>query len=170
MLDIGASSDKEVRELGIQIGDTIVPNTELTQLSEYRYSAKAWDNRYGCVIVEILELLCDVDVDIYVGANVQEEVGLRGAKPAAELIQPDVALVVDCSPANDIKGVNQLSGELGGGTLIRIKDGTMILQPEFRDYLIKLAEDNHIKYQYYISQAVQMVEKYTKLILVFQLQ
>ena len=53
--------------------------------------------------------------------------------------------------ANDIKGVNQLSGELGGGTLIRIKDGTMILQPEFRDYLIKLAEDNHINYQYYIS-------------------
>lgn len=154
LLDIGASSDEEVRELGIEIGDTIVPNTELTQLSEYRYSAKAWDNRYGCVIaIEILELLSDVelDVDLYVGANVQEEVGLRGAKPAAELIQPDVALVVDCSPANDIKGVNQLSGELGGGTLIRIKDGTMILQPEFRDYLIKLAEDNHINYQYYIS-------------------
>ena len=60
-------------------------------------------------------------------------------------------MVVDCSPANDIKGVNQLSGELGGGTLIRIKDGTMILQPEFRDYLIKLVEDNHINYQYYIS-------------------
>lgn len=97
LLDIGASSDEEVRELGIEIGDTIVPNTELTQLSEYRYSAKAWDNRYGCVIaIEILELLSDVelDVDLYVGANVQEEVGLRGAKPAAELIQPDVALVV----------------------------------------------------------------------------
>ena len=76
-----------------------------------------------CHTIEILELLSDVlDVDLYVGANVQEEVGLRGAKPAAELIQPDVALVVDCSPANDIKGVNQLSGELGGGTLIRIKD------------------------------------------------
>ena len=112
----------------------------MTQLSEYRYSAKAWDNRYGCVIaIEILELLSDVelDVDLYVGANVQEEVGLRGAK---QINSPDVALIVDCSPANDIKGVNQLSGELGGGTLIRIKDGTMILQPEFRDYLIKLVK------------------------------
>ena len=142
MLDIGASSDEEVRKLGIEIGDTIVPNTELTQLSEYRYSAKAWDNRYGCVIaIEILELLSDVelDVDLYVGANVQEEVGLRGAK-RFRINSPDVALIVDCSPANDIKGVNQLSGELGGGTLIRIKDGTMILQPEFRDYLIKLVK------------------------------
>ena len=37
------------------------------------------------------------------------------------------------------------------GTLIRIKDGTMILKPLFRDYLLKLAEENQIAYQYYIS-------------------
>ena len=81
-----------------------------------RYSAKAWDNRYGCVLaIEILELLKDVqlDVDLYVGANVQEEVGLRGAKAAAKQIDPDIAFVVDCSPANDIKGKQQLSGVLG---------------------------------------------------------
>ena len=58
MLDIGAESDKEVRSRGIEIGDTIVPFTPFTQLSEHRYSAKAWDNRYGCVLaIEILELL-----------------------------------------------------------------------------------------------------------------
>ena len=53
-------------------------------------------------------------------------------------------------PANDIKGKQQLSGVLGR-TLIRIKDGTMILKPLFRDYLLKLAEENQIAYQYYIS-------------------
>ena len=54
MLDIGAESDK-VRSRGIEIGDTIVPFTPFTQLSEHRYSAKAWDNRYGCVLaIEIL--------------------------------------------------------------------------------------------------------------------
>ncbi|MBI5972783.1 M42 family metallopeptidase [Staphylococcus caledonicus] len=154
MLDIGAESDNEVRERGIEIGDTIVPYAPFTQLTEHRFSAKAWDNRYGCVIaIEILELLKDVelDVDLYVGANVQEEVGLRGAKASAELIQPDVAFVVDCSPANDIKGKQQLSGELGKGTLIRIKDGTMILQPTFRDYLLNLTERYDINHQYYIS-------------------
>ena len=154
MLDIGASSQEEVRERGIEIGDTIVPDTSFTQLSEYRYIAKAWDNRYGCVLaIEILELLKDIelDVDLYVGANGQEEVGLRGAKAAAEQIKPDIAFVVDCSPANDIKGKQQLSGALGEGTLIRIKDGTMILKPRFRDYLLKLATENDIKHQYYIS-------------------
>lgn len=61
---------------------------------------KAWDNRYGCVItLELLEQLKDVtlDFDLYVGANVQEEVGLRGAEVAARLVDPDVAFVVDCS-------------------------------------------------------------------------
>ena len=97
-LDIGAQNEDEVRERGIDIGDTIVPHTPFTQLSEHRYSAKAWDNRYGCVLaIEILELLKDIelDVDLYVGANVQEEVGLRGAKASAEMIDPDVAFVRD---------------------------------------------------------------------------
>ena len=154
MLDIGASSIEEVRDRGIEIGDTIVPHTPFTQLSQFRYSAKAWDNRYGCVLaIEILELLKDteLDVDLYVGANVQEEVGLRGAKAAVTQIQPDIAFVVDCSPSNDIKGKQQLSGALGEGTLIRIKDGTMILKPSFRDYLLRLAEKYNISHQYYIS-------------------
>lgn len=51
-----------------------------------------------------------MDFDLYVGANVQEEVGLRGASAAAELIDPDAAFVVDCSPANDMKGKQNLSG------------------------------------------------------------
>lgn len=83
MLDIGASSQEEVRERGIEIGDTIVPDTSFTQLSEYRYIAKAWDNRYGCVLaIEILELLKDIelDVDLYVGANVQERSWIKRCK------------------------------------------------------------------------------------------
>ncbi|MCU5746135.1 M42 family metallopeptidase [Staphylococcus sp. SQ8-PEA] len=154
MLDIGETSDKAVRDRGIEIGDSIVPDTILTQLSEYRYTAKAWDNRYGCLIgIEILELLKDVelDVDLYVGANTQEEVGLRGARPSVELIDPDLAFVVDCSPANDIKGQQQLSGEIGKGTLIRIKDGTMLLSSNFRDYLLDLVKNYDIAHQYYIS-------------------
>ncbi|HDC3576772.1 TPA: peptidase M28, partial [Staphylococcus aureus] len=67
------------------------------------------------------------------------------------MIDPDVAFVVDCSPANDVKGNQPLSGELGKGTLIRIKDGTMILKPAFRDYLLKLVEAHDIEHQYYMS-------------------
>lgn len=154
LLDIGATSPEEVAERGIVIGDPIVPHTELIQLSEHRFAAKAWDNRYGCVIaIELLEQLKDVelDFDLYVGANVQEEVGLRGARVAANLIEPDIAFVVDCSPANDMKGRQGLSGVLGDGALLRIKDGTMLLKPAFKQFLIDVAETHNIKYQHYIS-------------------
>ncbi|NHM75480.1 M42 family metallopeptidase [Staphylococcus sp. 11007852] len=154
LLDIGAEDASEVYARGIAIGDSIVPNTELLQLSQYRYAAKAWDNRYGCVLaIEILEALHDVqlDFDLYVGANVQEEVGLRGAEAATQLIQPDVAFVVDCSPANDMKGKSGLSGELGAGALLRIKDGTMLLKPAFKSYLLDVANKHSVSYQHYIS-------------------
>ncbi|MBA8761944.1 M42 family metallopeptidase [Staphylococcus coagulans] len=154
LLDIGESSKEDVLKRGVQLGDPIVPHTELLQLSEHRYAAKAWDNRYGCVIgLELLEQLKDVDLDfdLYVGANVQEEVGLRGAEAAARLINPDVAFVVDCSPANDMKGRQGLSGVLGEGALLRIKDGTMLLKPAFKSYLQQVAAEHHIQYQHYIS-------------------
>ena len=155
MLDIGSESEEDVRARGIEIGDSIVPYSPFEQLSEHRFVGKAWDNRYGCLIgIELLEKLQDVelDFDLYVGANVQEEVGLRGAKAGAQLVDPDVAFVVDCSPANDLNGKqSNLSGELGGGTLIRIKDGTMLLKTAFRDYLLLLSEKYDIKHQYYIS-------------------
>ena len=63
----------------------------------------------------------------------KKKLDLEELKAAAKQIDPDIAFVVDC-PANDIKGKQQLSGVLEG-TLIRIKDGTMILKPLFRDYL-----------------------------------
>ena len=82
MLDIGASSSEEVRNQGCRGGRYNGSSHNNDSVVKNRYSAKAWDNRYGCVLaIEILELLKDVqlDVDLYVGANVQEEVGLRGS-------------------------------------------------------------------------------------------
>ena len=154
LLDIGADSKEEALEMGVNIGDSIVPNVQFEQLTENKLLAKAWDNRYGCLIaLEVLEALKDVELDcnLYIGANVQEEVGLRGAKASANLIQPDVAFVVDCSPANDMLGKKDDLGKLGEGTLLRIKDGTMILGKPMRDYLLQTADKHDVKYQYYLS-------------------
>lgn len=154
MLDIGAESKAMVLDMGVNIGDVIVPEVVFKQLTEHRYLCKAWDNRYGCtIIVDVMERLKNIELpyDLYIGANVQEEVGLRGAGPAANMIQPDVALVVDCSPANDMAGKESDNGKLGGGTLLRIIDRTMILKPSFKQLLIDIYEANKINYQYYQS-------------------
>ncbi|GGI40453.1 M42 family metallopeptidase [Mammaliicoccus stepanovicii] len=154
LLDVGAENKKQLQDMGINIGDTIVPRTDFEQLTENRILAKAWDNRYGCLVgIELLESLKnkELDVDLYVGANVQEEVGLRGASASVNLIKPDIALVVDCSPANDMKGHVGLSGALGEGVLVRILDRTMILSERMKEYLLNTIEENEIQYQYFQS-------------------
>lgn len=153
LLDVGAESKEQVLAMGIHIGDSIVPAVDFEQLTENRFLCKAWDNRYGCtIIVDLFEQLKDTDLpfDLYVGANVQEEVGLRGAGPSANMIKPDLAFVVDCSPANDTAGSNA-NGKLGEGTLVRIIDRTMILKPSFKQWLEEIYETNDIQHQYYTS-------------------
>lgn len=153
-IDIGASSEKEVRELGIREGAFVTPKTEFEQLTEHRLMAKAFDNRYGCVIItELLEELAneDLDCNLVVCATVQEEVGLRGATVAANMINPDLCLVVDCSPANDMDGNKNANGKLGEGFLVRLVDRTMVLRANLREKIVSLAEENDIKYQYFTS-------------------
>lgn len=62
----------------------ITPYSEFETLLNSNYlMAKAFDNRYGCALaVDVLDELKDTSVQVNVvsGANVQEEVGLRGAK------------------------------------------------------------------------------------------
>lgn len=153
-LDIGASSDKEVREWGIKEGDFVVPKTDFERLSNNRIMAKAFDNRYGCVLItELLEDLANIELDcnLVVCATVQEEVGLRGASIAANMINPDLCLVVDCSPANDMDGSVNANGKLGEGFLVRLMDRTMVLRANLREKIVNLADDNNIKYQYFTS-------------------
>jgi glutamyl aminopeptidase len=155
LLDVGADDKEEVEAMGILPGDSIVPDVKFEVMAnDKKLLAKSWDNRYGCLIgIEVLEQLKDVelDCDLYVGANVQEEVGLRGAKASSNLVKPDVAFVVDCSPANDMLGKKEDLGKIGGGTLLRLFDRTMILSKPMRDYFIETAHDNDVKYQYYHS-------------------
>lgn len=153
-IDLGASSREEVLAMGIREGAFVTPKTSFEQLTEHRFMTKAVDNRYGCVIItEIFEQFANVDLDInlVVCATVQEEVGLRGASAAANMIKPDVCFVVDCSPANDMDGSKTSNGRLGEGFLVRLVDRTMVLRPNMREKLVNLAEENEIKYQYYTS-------------------
>ena len=60
------------------------------------------DDRVGCAcLVKIAEALTAPVDDIYYVFSVQEEVGLRGARPAAYSVAPDVALIFDVTATGD---------------------------------------------------------------------
>ena len=94
-IDLGCASKKEVEDLGVFVGDSAVISGDFVQVQN-RVFAKAWDNRFGCTLtVELLEALKDVelDYDLYIGASVMEEVGIRGGTSATGLIHPDRGLL-----------------------------------------------------------------------------
>lgn len=115
----------------------------------------AWDNRYGCGLsIELLKELQGEKLNhqLYSGATVQEEVGLRGAQVAANMIDPDIFFALDASPANDMSGDEKEFGQLGKGALLRIFDRTMVTHRGMREFVLDTAESNDIPYQYFISQ------------------
>ena len=110
-IDIGVGSKEEAKEAGIELGNMITPYSEFESLANDKYlTAKAFDNRYGCALaVDVLQQLKDenIDINLYAGATVQEEVGLRGAKVAANLIKPDLAIAVDVGVAYAHNGLRK---------------------------------------------------------------
>src|SRR5690606_36380891 len=92
--DIGADDREDAKRIGIKPGQQILPICPFTPMAnEKKILAKAWDNRYGCgLAVELLEEVRNETLPniLYSGATVQEEVGLRGAQTAANMIHPDI--------------------------------------------------------------------------------
>jgi len=156
LIDIGADDRADAERIGVKPGDTIVPNCPFTPMAnEKKILAKAWDNRYGCgLAIELLKELKDETLsnELYSGATVQEEVGLRGAQVAANMIKPDIFYALDASPANDMSGDQEEFGQLGEGALLRIFDRTMITHRGMREFVLDTAESNNIPYQYFISK------------------
>ncbi|QGH35365.1 M20/M25/M40 family metallo-hydrolase [Gracilibacillus salitolerans] len=156
LIDIGADNKEDAEKMGIKPGQSIIPVSEFTPMAnEKKILAKAWDNRYGCgLAIELLKELKDETVpnELYAGATVQEEVGLRGAKVASNMIKPDIFYALDASPANDMSGDDKEFGQLGKGALLRIFDRSMITHHGVKDFVLDTAESNNIPYQYFISQ------------------
>lgn len=153
-IDIGAASKEEAESFGVRPGDSVVPYFEFTRMNNDKMLlAKAWDNRIGCAIaIEVLNQLKDEDHPniVYGVGTVQEEVGLRGARTSAHLIEPDIAFGVDVGIAGDTPGVSDKDADskLGDGPQLVLYDASMISHKGLRDLVVKTAEDKDIPFQY----------------------
>ena len=110
-IDIGVSNRKDAEKL-VQIGDPITLVDEFDLLRNDLVVARAFDNRIGTfAVAEALRLLKEsksrLQAEVCAVSNVQEEVGLLGARQIAYSLKPDVALVVDVTHATDYPTVNK---------------------------------------------------------------
>lgn len=110
-VDLGVASRKEAQEL-VQIGDPITLVDEFELLRNDLAVARAFDNRIGTfAVAEALRLLKEgkirLHAEVCAVSNVQEEVGLFGARQIAYSLKPDVAVVVDVTHATDYPTVSK---------------------------------------------------------------
>ncbi|MHA1674434.1 MAG: M42 family metallopeptidase [Promethearchaeota archaeon] len=180
-VDIGCSSDKEVEELGIQVGDLAVPYSTYRQFNRMKKEkkekkeksdesgsesndkdkekkvvvplavAKAFDDRIGVFIaLEVLRRIKEENIhhpnSLYFVSTVQEELGIRGARTAAQMILPDVGFSLDVTMAGGVPG-SSVPQKMGEGVAISTYDSSMIPNPKMRQYVKKLGKDNEIKVQ-----------------------
>lgn len=153
-IDIGVSSKEGVLELGIEVGTPITWGTEFQVIglgSKPRIRSKALDDRAGCaVLVQVLEEIQELSFagEIVFLFAVQEEVGLRGAKTAAEHIYADAAIAIDTTAVSDTpEETMDHTLALGQGTGIKVLDFSLIVHKTMKEILIRLAKENHIPYQ-----------------------
>jgi endoglucanase len=110
-IDIGVPSRPEAEKL-VQVGDPITLVDEFDLLRNDLAVARAFDNRIGTfAVVETLRLLREsktkLQAEVCAVSNVQEEVGLFGARQIAYSLKPDVAIVVDVTHATDYPTINK---------------------------------------------------------------
>ncbi|WP_036217395.1 M42 family metallopeptidase [Lysinibacillus sphaericus] len=153
-IDIGAASKDEVLEWGVRPGDMVTPYFEFNVMKNEKYLlAKAWDNRIGCAIaIDVMKALQNEKHPniLYSVGNVQEEVGLRGAKTATHKIQPDIGFAVDVGVAGDTPGVTakESTSKMGAGPQIVVYDASMVSHRGLREFVLDVADENNIPYQF----------------------
>lgn len=154
-LDIGADSYDHAKELGVRIGQQVVFENNYKESKDgKKIFSKAWDNRFGSAMtLDILETIKKEDLNcrLFAGANVQEEVGLRGATTSSFKLKPDLFIAVDCSPCSDTFEQSEVGGTLGAGFMVRFYDPRALLHQGMKKFIEEVAEKNNIKFQYYNS-------------------
>jgi putative aminopeptidase FrvX len=118
-IDTGLASADEVLAAGIDIGTPVVYAPKVVELAGGRIAGTSVDDRAGCaVIVEVARALLGVKrrPTVHLVFSVQEEFNLRGALPAAQALNPDIAIQLDLLLATDTPDMGARGDvTLGGG-------------------------------------------------------
>ena len=148
-IDIGAKDADEAKER-VRVGDVAVIDQDVVELPNGRIASRSLDNRMGAfVVLEALRLLSEEDgiaPEVVAVANVQEEIGLYGARGAAFELDPDAAIAVDVTHATDTPGIpkNEHGDHaLGSGPVVT---RAVNLSPIVTEGLISTAESEGISY------------------------
>ena len=152
-LDIGAKNEAEAAAMGIEPGDPVVPDAPFVEMNgSGNYLGKAWDDRIGCaVLLEAIRRTATLphpNTLIYV-ATTQEEIGLRGARTAAQVVKPEIGIAIEGGITGDTAGTHpeETQAKLGAGPGLFLYDSSTIPNRKFVSLVKKTAAAKNIPLQ-----------------------
>lgn len=153
-IDLGRDADAVTES--VSVGDLVTLDQTTTRMGDC-VTGKALDDRV-CVftMLEAARRIDDPDVTVHFAATVQEEVGLRGAHALGVDIDPDLAIALDVTVANDVPQIGEAADavtRLGDGAAIKLKDSSVITSPKVHRRLTAVAESNDIDHQHEVLPA-----------------
>lgn len=143
-IDTGLSNAKEL----IEIGDIVTYDSPLAELKNGYVMGKAMDDRAGVAI--LLAAMRELEklkfgADVYFGATVQEELGVKGATMLAYQYAPDVGIAIDVT-----HGSTPDASVATGNTVPMDKGISVTVGPNIHPTLCKkmcdVADENNIGY------------------------
>jgi endoglucanase len=153
-IDVGATSREEVEKIGVSIGDPIFAVSPFVTLASGKaYLSKAFDDRAGCALmITTMQRMLKVrhPNTVFAVATVQEELGLRGATTSVRIVNPDVAIVLETTGANDMPGpANDIQPiiRLGRGPVVTFYRQDMVPNHGLRSLLVDTAREYDIPVQ-----------------------
>ena len=152
-VDIGASSDSEVKKAGIRVGHPLVYADGVEVIGKNKLMGRALDNRIGGYIIsQVLARLSKAKTrtaSTVIGVNaVQEEIGGHGARMVAHRLMPHIAIVLDVTHGTDTPDVNHRKhGEVKLGSGPSLTHGSAN-HPDVVQRLMAVAEKNRIPLQH----------------------
>ena len=133
----------------VKIGDPVTLVQQFDEIGDC-VSGKCMDNRVAAwVVIEAAKKAENPQFELILAATVQEEVGLRGAAPAAYAMQPDAAIALDTTLCLDLPGVpdDERVTKQGDGVAIKIMDSASIADRGLVDSFVAVAEKREIPHQ-----------------------
>ena len=146
-LDIGAESEESARKL-VQVGDVAMYEGEPQQLGQMVLSPYCDDLIACAALLSAMSQVEKSENDLYFVFTVQEEVGLRGAATAAYAIDPDFGVCMDVTRTGDNPSEKaKMVVKLGAGPTIKIKDVSLLCNPQVIAHLREAAKEGDVPYQ-----------------------
>lgn len=133
----------------VRIGDPVTLVQEFSDIGQC-VSGKCLDNRVAAfVAIEAVRKAADLKYEVILAATVQEEVGCRGAGPAAFATQPDIAIAIDTTLCVDIPGVSEDERvtKQGDGVALTVLDSLTISDRSLIDQFEAVAKKRDIPFQ-----------------------